>query len=97
MLRHFSLRPLGIQVKGSKPWFCKKKTMRFGLPDGLFAEKALPQGRLKPALAATPAIISLRVSMAVLPLEQVSHLWSYSRMKNCQKKWFFLATIFALL
>ena len=30
-------------------------------------------------------------------LEQVSHLWSYSRMKNCQKKWFFLATICALL
>jgi hypothetical protein len=64
-----SVRPFGIHVKGSKPWFWRKKMTRFGPPAVLIAGASAARARSgnksvpssAPTPAATPWSISLRL------------------------------------
>ena len=49
--------PVGMQVAGSKPWFCMKKTIRFGLPLCDDAADAWRGRSEAPNAAPTPAAI----------------------------------------
>jgi len=62
--------PSGMQVFGSKPWFCMKKTIRFGVVLPVGAAKSRSGESEPPKAAPVPAAIPcnnlLRLSMADL-------------------------------
>ena len=59
--------PSGIQVFGSKPWFCMKNTIRFGVVllvgDATRRSGTSEVPNAAPVLAAIPCSIFLRLSM----------------------------------
>ncbi len=59
--------PSGMQVFGSKPWFCMKKTIRFGVAllvsDATSRSGTSERPNAAPAPAAIPCSIFLRLSM----------------------------------
>ena len=66
----FPETPVGIQVFGSKPWFCKKKIIRFGSLDVPVKEELAsngsgepPRPKAVPAPAAMPWSIVRRLSI----------------------------------
>ena len=52
------LIPSGMQVAGSKPWFCIKKTIRFGTPVFVGDAKTLLRVSEEPNAAPTPAAVA---------------------------------------